>query len=187
MGSTIPQNFEPLRQDKTTVLSNDRRNTLPRLKKTAQEFEAMLYQMMFKSMRATIQKNPMFHGGATEDTFQEMTDLETAKAIANARSFGLADAIVRDYKKYITDTDQTETGVSNAAGSEKSADPKQAEKAAKSEQKLSSFEKQARAALSEPSGTAEGMLPNWGGNANRPSVNTRPGAVAKKAYASAGK
>lgn len=65
------------------------------LRKTCQEFEAIFVQSMFKAMRSTVPAGGLFQGGMAQDTFQEMMDLEVAKASAEQGRLGIAEALYR--------------------------------------------------------------------------------------------
>ena len=71
---------------------------MKKLQDVATEFEALLINQMLKSMRKTINKNEMFHGGSAEDMFQALQDTEYSKIIANSEEFGLAESIVDSFK-----------------------------------------------------------------------------------------
>ena len=62
------------------------------IKKVAQQFEAMLLQMMMKSMRDTVEKTGLFDSQATE-TFEQMYDQQLVMAIAERGSTGLAQMV----------------------------------------------------------------------------------------------
>ena len=68
---------------------------LAELKKSSQEFEALLVMEMLKAMRKAIPEGGLFEKGMAEETFQEMLDMETARATTRAKSLGIADAIYR--------------------------------------------------------------------------------------------
>jgi murein DD-endopeptidase MepM/ murein hydrolase activator NlpD len=50
---------------------------------------------MFKSMRETIGKSELFHGGNAEDIYTSMLDAELSKNMAQAGGIGLADMLLR--------------------------------------------------------------------------------------------
>jgi flagellar protein FlgJ len=61
-----------------------------KVKKVAQEFEAMFVGMMLKSMRDTVGKDKLTGGGHGEETFRSMLDQEYATAAAQSGGIGLA-------------------------------------------------------------------------------------------------
>lgn len=62
------------------------------LDETAQQFEAMFIQMMFKEMRKAIPKEGLFDSHAVE-TYQDMADKQTAIELAKRGEFGIAKMI----------------------------------------------------------------------------------------------
>ena len=65
------------------------------LRKTCQEFEAIFVQSMFKTMRSTVPAGGLFPRGMAQDSFQDMMDLEVAKASAEQGRLGIAEALYR--------------------------------------------------------------------------------------------
>ena len=65
------------------------------LRKTCQEFEAIFVQSMFKAMRSTVPAGGLFQRGMAQDSFQDMMDLEVAKASAEQGRLGIAEALYR--------------------------------------------------------------------------------------------
>ncbi|MDY0267636.1 rod-binding protein [Trichloromonas sp.] len=65
------------------------------LRQTCREFEAIFVQSMFKAMRSTVPAGGLFPRGMAQDSFQDMMDLEVAKASAEQGRFGIAEALYR--------------------------------------------------------------------------------------------
>ena len=66
------------------------------LRETAQAFEAVFAQMLMKSMRSTVGKSGLFHGGRGEDLYSELLDQAFAQAAARrGGGFGIAELIQR--------------------------------------------------------------------------------------------
>ncbi|AWG43122.1 muramidase [Candidatus Borreliella tachyglossi] len=64
------------------------------LYKAALEFEAIFVNQMLKSMKNSLNKeNNLLNGGQTEEIFEDMLYLESAKQIAKSKSFGLTNLI----------------------------------------------------------------------------------------------
>lgn len=68
-----------------------------RLLSVAQEFEAIFYHQLFKSMRRTVPQSEFIHGGLAEEIFEDFLDYELARIGAQQASGGLADMIVDYY------------------------------------------------------------------------------------------
>lgn len=65
------------------------------LRKTCQQFEAIFVQSMFKAMRATVPDGGLFPKGMAEEAFQDLMDMEVAKAAAEQGRMGLGDSLFR--------------------------------------------------------------------------------------------
>jgi len=68
----------------------------PKVKKVAQDFEAMFVGMMLKSMRETLGKDKLTGGGHGEETFRSLLDQEYAQAAARSGSIGLAQMMEKE-------------------------------------------------------------------------------------------
>ena len=67
-----------------------------KVKKVAQDFEAMFVGMMLKSMRDTVGKDKLTGGGHGEETFRSLLDQEYAATAAKSGSIGLAKVLVKE-------------------------------------------------------------------------------------------
>jgi murein DD-endopeptidase MepM/ murein hydrolase activator NlpD len=65
------------------------------LRAAAAEFESLFINQMMKSMRETIGKSELFHGGNAEDIYTSMLDTELSKSMAKSGGIGLADMLLR--------------------------------------------------------------------------------------------
>ena len=70
-----------------------------RLRKVAEDFEAVFLFQVLKQMRNTIHKEEMFHGGLGEEVFTEMMDEELAKKMAGRGVTGIAETIFRQLSR----------------------------------------------------------------------------------------
>jgi len=71
----------------------DGQSDAARLRKVAEDFEAVFLYQVVKQMRKTVQQEKLFHGGMGEDVFTEMMDEELAKQMAGRGSTGIADLL----------------------------------------------------------------------------------------------
>lgn len=69
------------------------------LKKACREFESVFTNEMLKSMRRTIEKCDLFHGGQGEEIYESLLDQELAKRMAGLGPRSLAAAIYRQFNK----------------------------------------------------------------------------------------
>lgn len=69
------------------------------LRKAVAEFEALFINQMLKTMRETVKKGDLFHGGNGEEIYTTLLDAELSKAMAQAGGIGLGDILLRDFTK----------------------------------------------------------------------------------------
>jgi Rod binding domain-containing protein len=65
------------------------------VKEVANEFEALFFNLVLKSMRDTVQKGGLIDGGNAESIYKSMLDDEYAKMMAAQRTTGLGDNVER--------------------------------------------------------------------------------------------
>lgn len=66
-----------------------------KLKESAQQFEAIYIQQMFKEMRNTIPKGGLIERGNADDIYTQLQDAEAAKVMAEQGGIGLADLMLQ--------------------------------------------------------------------------------------------
>ncbi|MFH1488342.1 MAG: peptidoglycan DD-metalloendopeptidase family protein [Pseudomonadota bacterium] len=69
------------------------------LKKACKEFESVLTYELLKSMRRTIDKSDLFHGGQGEEIYQSMLDQELAKTMSRGENNSLAAILYEQLKR----------------------------------------------------------------------------------------
>lgn len=67
------------------------------LRRAAAEFESLFINQMLKSMRETVAKSELFHGGNAEEIYTSMLDTELSKSMAKAGGIGLADMLLKQF------------------------------------------------------------------------------------------
>lgn len=65
------------------------------IKKAVSEFEALFINQMMKTMRETVGKSELFHGGSGEDIYMSMLDMELSKSMAEAGGIGLGKVLLK--------------------------------------------------------------------------------------------
>lgn len=70
-----------------------------KLKETAQQFEAIFIQQMFKEMRRTIPQDGLIPRGNADEVYTQMQDLEAAKITAQQGGIGLAELMMQQLMK----------------------------------------------------------------------------------------
>lgn len=93
INATIPAAALPLVDPQVPASLKARRtegNDPAKVKKVAQDFEAMFIGMMLKSMRDTVGKDKLTGGGHGEETFRSLLDQEYAQTAAKSGGIGLA-------------------------------------------------------------------------------------------------
>lgn len=67
------------------------------LKEAVSEFESLFINQMLKSMRDTIGKSELFHGGNAEEIYTSMLDTELSKNMARSGGIGLSEMLLRQF------------------------------------------------------------------------------------------
>ena len=70
-----------------------------KLKESAQQFEAIFIQQMYKEMRKTIPDDGLIQRGNADEIYTQMQDLEAAKVTAQQGGIGLTDLMMRQLTK----------------------------------------------------------------------------------------
>jgi flagellar protein FlgJ len=66
-----------------------------KIKETAQEFEALFIEQLFKSMRNTIPKDEWLDGGIKQEIFEDMLYSEYSKKISSSGGIGLGNLVYK--------------------------------------------------------------------------------------------
>jgi flagellar protein FlgJ len=85
-------------------LSGKKERQLASLRQSSQDFETLLVNEMYKSMRKSVPDGGLFKKDSATEMFQEMMDMETAKATTQASSLGIADAIYKQMADIVEKT-----------------------------------------------------------------------------------
>jgi flagellar protein FlgJ len=78
-----------------------------RLKEACKAFEAIFTYEVLKSMRRTVEKCDLFHGGQGEEVYESLLDQELSKKMAGDGPGSLAEQLYHQLKRY----EGTQTGV----------------------------------------------------------------------------
>jgi murein DD-endopeptidase MepM/ murein hydrolase activator NlpD len=79
------------------------------LKKACKEFESVFTYELLKSMRRTIEKCDLFHGGQGEEIYESLMDQELSKKMAGLGPKSLAEVLYRQFRKEGVAEDQGDT------------------------------------------------------------------------------
>jgi len=82
------------------------------LKKACQDFEAVFTYQLLKSMRKTIEKSDLFHGGQGEEIYEALLDQELSKKMAGSGRTSLANLLYQQLrgKTGFSGLPETDTG-----------------------------------------------------------------------------
>ncbi|MGM0662788.1 MAG: peptidoglycan DD-metalloendopeptidase family protein [Thermodesulfobacteriota bacterium] len=69
-----------------------------KLRKACEDFEAVFTYQLLRSMRRTVEKSDLFHGGTGEDMYESMLDQELSKSMAGVGKGGLADQLYQQLR-----------------------------------------------------------------------------------------
>jgi Rod binding domain-containing protein len=70
-----------------------------KLRRVCKEFESIFTYEILKSMRRTVEKGDLFHGGQGEEIYESLLDQELAKSIAGKGPHSLAEQLYRQLKR----------------------------------------------------------------------------------------
>lgn len=68
---------------------------LESLRESSREFETLFVMEMFKAMRKAVPEGGLFEKNSSTEMFQEMLDMETAKATTQGKGIGIAEAMYK--------------------------------------------------------------------------------------------
>ncbi len=97
-----------------TVAKDDIEVRKNKLRKAANDFEAIFARQILKSMRSTLEDGGMFGSGSIGEIYSDMMDNAISEIIAKRGELGLANSIYKQMIKYIEPDIET-----NAVGSYK--------------------------------------------------------------------
>ena len=80
----------------TAAASSAQSPEMAKLRKTAQQFEAVFLRQMIGSMRTASGEDGIFDSEATKQ-FQDMSDAKTAETMAGKGVLGIADMLVKQF------------------------------------------------------------------------------------------
>ena len=98
--SNIPK-FSVANDSSIDSVNDKSSSELKRLKDVSQDFEAILLNQMFKSMRQTISKSNLVDGGMAENIFEDMLYDEYSKGFSKTKKMGISEMIFNQMKDYI--------------------------------------------------------------------------------------
>jgi flagellar protein FlgJ len=68
------------------------------LRKACKEFESVFTHELLKSMRKTIEKCDLFHGGQGEEIYESLLDMELSKTLSDGGANGIAAQLYEQLK-----------------------------------------------------------------------------------------
>ncbi len=73
--------------------TDNKSRDLESLRESSRQFETIFVMEMFKAMRKAVPDGGLFEKNVSTEMFQEMMDMETAKATTKGKGLGLAEAM----------------------------------------------------------------------------------------------
>ena len=83
-----------------------------RLRKACKEFESVFTYQLLQSMRRTVQKCDLFHGGSEESMYESLLDQELSKSLTAKGDRGLADLLYQQLSRKDAGSSNTNTDFS---------------------------------------------------------------------------
>lgn len=78
-----------------SVTAVPKRDNNEEMRKALKDFESLFINQMLKTMRESVGKSELMHGGSGEDIYTSMLDEELAKSISNAGGIGLEKMLMK--------------------------------------------------------------------------------------------
>ena len=85
------------------IKKDDRHQDESRLNEACAEFEALLVQKLFQTMRASIPKSGLIDGGSAEEIYTAMLDQKVAQDLALQGGLGLSARMKEQIVRYMED------------------------------------------------------------------------------------
>ena len=83
-------------QKQDTAAGSDKQQ----MKQTAQDFEAIFVQQIFKEMRRTVPDGGLLPRGQAEELYSDLQDMEAAKQLTGHGGIGLSEMLLEQMQKY---------------------------------------------------------------------------------------
>lgn len=77
----------------------DKRNEAENLRKSCQDFEAIMLKSMLKEMRSTVPKDGLLDEGNDREMFQDMMDQQVAVQMSRSQGIGIAESLYKHLAK----------------------------------------------------------------------------------------
>ena len=87
-----------------------------KLKKACKDFESLLTYQLLRSMRKTIDKCDLMHGGQGEEIFQSLFDMQISKDMSDFGPNSLARLLYDQLKGHVSPPHSQDAGGTNTAG-----------------------------------------------------------------------
>jgi murein DD-endopeptidase MepM/ murein hydrolase activator NlpD len=108
--------------DQPSALKNTEKKDA-KLKKACDDFEAVFTYEMLKSMRKSIEKCDLFHGGQAEEIYESMLDQELAQNMAGKGSNSISEILYNQLKDIYQLSEQAKTSSNTGSNMESSTQP----------------------------------------------------------------
>jgi peptidoglycan hydrolase FlgJ len=79
----------------TQPVTDKKTKDLAALRKSSQEFEALLLMEMLKAMRKSVPDGGLFEKDTSTELFRDMLDSETAKTASRGKGLGIGEAMYK--------------------------------------------------------------------------------------------
>jgi len=96
----IRQTDQGVRTEPTESNADGKRDD--RLRKCCADFESLLMYEMVKTMRGSISKSDLLHGGQGEELFEQLFDQEVCRSLSERQGFGLGEMLYSQLRGKLT-------------------------------------------------------------------------------------
>ncbi|MDY0261538.1 rod-binding protein [Syntrophotalea acetylenica] len=80
-------------------ISSNKKDEVASLRKSCQDFEAIMLKSLLKEMRSTVPRDGLLDQGNDQEMFRDLMDQEVATQIARSQGIGIADSLFRQLSK----------------------------------------------------------------------------------------
>ena len=84
-------------------ISSNKKDEAAGLRKSCQDFEAIMLKTMLKEMRSTVPKDGLLDEGSDREMFQDLMDQEVAVQMSRNQGIGIAESLYKQLSKKLSE------------------------------------------------------------------------------------
>ncbi|MGE4543803.1 MAG: rod-binding protein [Pedobacter sp.] len=87
----------------TQNIASSKKDEAAGLRKSCQDFEAVMLKTMLKEMRSTVPKDGLLDEGSDREMFQDLMDQEVAVQMSRNQGIGIAESLYKQLSKNLSE------------------------------------------------------------------------------------